>query len=145
MTEGPIFWIIAFVVGVAIIAALKNKLARSNSVVVTGPGVTKIHNIECKFRSEGGGRDIYHGKLSQDRWSDGQERFSLRLHKLPAHDGKIFLHRGSKLISEFDAKGSNVQFAWKGISSDTIPLFEIGEQLVIIVGSQKLAGTVEAD
>ena len=139
---GLVFWILALVVTVIVIAGLRNKLTNSSSVVVTGKGVLKTHNVEAKFRSDTG----YHGKLGQDRWSDGQERFSLRLSKLGSdHDGKLQLFRNGEQVSEFDVSGSAIDFAWKGMSSEAIPLFAIGDQLRVDVGSLSITATVEAD
>jgi hypothetical protein len=142
---GLVFWILALVLVVLVIVGLKNKIANSPNAVVTGPGVLKVHNVECRFWSERSGERVYHGKLAQDRWTDGQERFSLRLNKLPAHNGKVPLYRADALVSEFEAKGTSAKFAWKGISDDSIPKFDIGEPLLIVCGSEKLTGTVEAD
>lgn len=140
-----IFWILALVIVVIVIGGLKKKLTNSSSLVVTGPGVLKTHNVECRFWSEPEQGGVYHGKLSQDRWSDGQERFSLRLHKLPEVSEKVALFRDEQLVSEFDADGKSVNFAWKGMSTQDIPQFEIGEKLFVQCGSKRLSGTVEAD
>ncbi|WFL76277.1 hypothetical protein P7228_09730 [Altererythrobacter arenosus] len=137
-----LFTIIGFIIfGVVVVMLLKNKLADSPSMIVTGPGVLKTHDVECRFRN---GATRY-GKLAQDRWSDGQERFSLVLRDLPPGDEPVRLFRGEALISEFERNGSTLEFRWKGMSSEAIPQFEIGEQLRVEVGSLELTGTVEAD
>ena len=120
---------------------LKNKIAQSPSAVVVGPGVIKTHNIECRFR-DGSTR---HGKLGQDRWSDGQERFSLVLRGLPAGNEPVKLYRGDKLVSKFERSSGKLEFRWKGMSNDEIPRFEIGESLRVEVGGLELTGIVEAD
>ncbi|MBV7266204.1 hypothetical protein [Erythrobacter ani] len=145
MSEDMLFWIGLAVLGIVFVAVVKRKAANSSSLIVTGPGVLKTLNIECLFWSEDSGRKIYHGKLSQDRWSDGQERFSLRLHNLPSNRGSVQLLRGDQRVSEFETQGSSVRFAWKGMISEEIPAFSIGENLAILVGDQKLTGTVEPD
>ncbi|MHA7819904.1 MAG: hypothetical protein ACX930_09690 [Erythrobacter sp.] len=120
---------------------LKKKIAESPSTVMTGPGVIKTHNVECRFR-DGTRR---HGKLGQDRWSDGQERFSVVLSDLPSGSDPVKLFRGTDLVSEFDRTGTTLEFRWKGMSSDDIPKFEIGESLRIEAGELVLEGVVEAD
>ena len=134
------------IIGLIVLAAilvlgLKSKFVNSPNVVVTGAGVRKTHNVECRFRN-GTSR---HGKLGQDRWSDGQERFSLVLRDLPAGEDPVLLFRGNEKVSEFERSGTKLEFRWKGISSDTIPQFEIGEELRIETGGTVLSGIVEAD
>ncbi|NVE95963.1 hypothetical protein [Altererythrobacter lutimaris] len=134
--------IIGIVIGILVILGLVGKYGDSASVVVTGRGVIKTHNVEARFRSG----TMYHGKLGQDRWSDGQERFSLRLNKLTAdHDGTLRLFRNGDEVSEFEITDSAISFRWKGISSDAIPQFDIGDQLRVEVGSMSLNAIVEAD
>lgn len=120
---------------------LKKKLAESPSTVVVAPGVNKVHNIECRFNN-GTNR---HGKLGQDRWSDGQERFSLILRDLPAGHDRLRLFQCGECVSEFDRSGSKFEFRWKGMISDEIPLFVIGEELRVEAGGLVLTGIVEAD
>jgi len=104
-------WIIIAGLGLALVLWIKSKAANSSSMVVTGPGVLKTHDVEAKFRKDG----RYLGKLAQSRWSDGQERFSLRLRGLTAdHDGKLRLFRNADQVSEFDISGSAINFGWKG-------------------------------
>ena len=135
-------WIIIAGLGLALVLWIKSKAANSSSMVVTGPGVLKTHDVEAKFRKDG----RYLGKLAQSRWSDGQERFSLRLRGLTAdHDGKLRLFRNADQVSEFDISGSAINFGWKGKSSDAIPQFEIGDQVRVDVGAMSLVATVEPD
>lgn len=139
----PLVWIIAGAIVVGLAWLLKNKAANSANVIVTGPGVLKTHDVEAKFRSES---RKFLGKLAQSRWSDGQERFSLRLQGLTAdHGGKLSLYRNGDLVSEFDISGSAITFRWKGISSDAIPKFEIGDQVRVDVGAMSLSAIVEPD
>ena len=120
---------------------IKEKIAASPTAVVTGPGVIKVHNVECRFRHAG----TRYGKLGQDRWSDGQERFTLRLNRLPIRNGFVMLYRAGELVSEFEVSENAVRFAWKGMSDESIPQFEIGEELSIEAGDMVLTGIVEAD
>jgi len=125
---------------------LKRKITSSPIMVMTGPGVLKTHDVEAKFRQDISGGNRYFGKLVQSRWSDGQERFSLRLRGLASgHDGKLRLYRDGDQVSEFDLAGSAIDFRWKGMSSDTIPKFEIGDRLRIDVGPMSIAAIVEPD
>ena len=121
---------------------LRKKIANSPSTVVVGPGVLKTHNVECRFRDDNAAR---YGKLCQDRWSDGQERFSLVLRSLPVGDDPAQLYKGDELVSGFDRTGNKLNFRWKGMSSESIPKFDIGDVLRIEVGGLAIAGTVEAD
>lgn len=133
------------IVALLIIAALfwmLRKGKNSASVVVTGPGVLKTHDIECKFRSEA----VYHGKLSQSRWSDGQERLGLHLRKLPGRfSGTVELHYRGVHIADFEAQYGKVAFAAKGMVEDDKPQFEIGEEVRLVLGGQILSGVVEPD
>ena len=140
---------IAYIIGlgvlVVILVWLKNNVSASASVVTTGPGVLKVHNVECAFWSEGAGKGVFHGKLSQDRWSDGQERFKLYLHKLPAGLETLRLYQGDTAIADFAVEGSKVRFASKGKVDESKPQFEIGTALEIRSGDFVLRGIVEAD
>lgn len=120
---------------------LKKKIAESPNTVVAGPGVIKTHNVECRFRD--GERRI--GKLGQDRWSDGQERFSLNLRDLPQGSDPVRLYREGELVSEFEREGRTLAFRWKGMSGEDIPRFEIGQSLSIETGGMTASGVVEAD
>lgn len=134
--------VIIVAVGMVLGILISRKFRNSASVVVTGPGVLKTHDVEAKFRLNG----KYHGKLAQSRWSDGQERFILRLRGLMAdHDGQVRLFRNVDQVSEFEITGSALSFEWKGMSSDDIPKFEIGDQVRVDIGSMSLLATVEAD
>lgn len=138
MTE----WIIALFVVVLLFVWLKKNMSANASLVVTGPGVLKTHDVECKFRSDEG----YHGKLSQSRWSDGQERFRLSLRKLPGgYTGPLSLIYQGERVAEFEVKSGILAFAVKGIADDSKPKFEIGEEVRLEFGSQMLTGVVEAD
>ena len=127
-----------------ILGWLRDKIANSPSVVTTGPGVLKTHDVECRFYTEADNRKRV-GKLRQDRWSDGQERFSLVLRDLPKGTDPVMLFRGDEMVSEFEREGSTFEFRWKGISSDAIPKFSIGDHLMIEVGGESFLGIVEAD
>ena len=124
----------------------REKVASAPALVVTGPGVFKTRNVEAKFRDERGSPSL-RGKLGQDGWSDGQERFTLRLRGLPdAPCGPIQLYRGSRLVAEFDHAGARFEFEWKGYrSTSVVPEFEIGDLLTIEVGDVSLSATVQAD
>ncbi len=125
---------------------LEKTIKKSRSTVMTAPGVLKIHNAEAKFRSTSNDRRSPYGKLSQDRWSDGQERFSLTLRNLPdTHGGKVRLLSEGNLVAEFDVSGSTLKFQWKGYSSEDIPLIAIGACVTIEAGSTVLNAIVEAD
>ncbi len=125
---------------------LKKKIAESPSMVVVGEGVLKTHDVEARFRDAAPNSKRFFGKLKQSRWSDGQERFSLRLRDLSSdHDGKLRLYRDADQVSEFELEGSAIEFRWKGMSSDAIPKFEIGDKLRIEVGSMSITATVEPD
>ncbi len=113
--------------------------------MTTTAGVLKTHNIECNFWSDGKGKRVYHGSIAQDRWSDGQERFSLNLYKLRGHEGTVALYRGDERIADFETAGTRARFAWKGIAGENIPKFEIGEELSIRFGGQTITGIVEPD
>ncbi|MEP5938148.1 MAG: hypothetical protein ABJ239_07470 [Erythrobacter sp.] len=125
---------------------LKKKIAASPSMVVTGAGVLKTHDVEARFRQNGTADNSYHGKLKQSRWSDGQERFSLRLRDLGHdHGGEIVLFCNNNQVSEFELSGADLEFRWKGMSSDAIPQFEIGDQLRVDAGPLSLTAIVEPD
>lgn len=125
---------------------LKDRIAANPNIVVTGDGVTKTHDVEAKFRGEDAGQSRYYGKLKQSRWSDGQERFKLRLTGLPGdHNGKLRLRLDGEQVSEFEVSGNGCEFRWKGISSADIPQFEIGSRVSVEVGSLTLGAVVEAD
>ena len=141
MSEDLIWWIGAIVLATIIIAALRKKLVASPGFISVAPGVTKTHNVECRFRDGAN----HHGKLGQDRWSDGQERFSIYLRNLPRGEDPVKLFNENVLVSEFERSGSTFEFRWKGISSEAIPQFEIGEALRIECGGLQLTGVVEAD
>ncbi|MBX7528596.1 hypothetical protein [Qipengyuania vesicularis] len=133
------------IVALAIIAALFwiiRKGKNSASVVVTGPGVLKTHDVECKFRRPA----EWHGKLSQSRWSDGQERFTLNLRSLPGrYSGPVSLTYKGEHIADFEAKYGKVAFAAKGMVDDGKPQFDIGEEVRLEFGGQILTGIVEPD
>ncbi|MBX7539618.1 hypothetical protein [Qipengyuania sphaerica] len=118
------------------------KAKNSSSVIITEPGVLKTHDVECKFRSEAG----YHGDLDQSRWSDGQERFSLNLRRLPGrYSGPVrLLYKGAH-VADFEAKFGKVAFGAKGMVNDGKPQFDIGEEVRLEFGEQVLTGTVEPD
>jgi len=120
---------------------LRNRTRASSSLVVTGPGVIKVHNVECRFR---GAANSY-GKLSQDRWSDGQERFRLKLRNLPAGEASVQLMRHGMLVGEFEVSGGRVRFVKVVKADEAVPKFEIGETLTIEAGRLTLTGIVEAD
>ncbi len=125
---------------------LKKAINRSQTTVITAPGVLKIHNVEAKFRCASNDRRSPYGKLSQDRWSDGQERFNLTLRNLPdSHGGKVRLLSEGKLVAEFNVSGSTLKFQWKGYSSEDIPLIAIGDCVTIEAGSTVFSAIVEAD
>ncbi len=125
---------------------LEKAINRSRVTVMTAPGVLKIHNVEAKFRGVPNDRRSPYGKLSQDRWSDGQERFNLTLHNLPEnHGGKVRLLCEGNLVAEFDVSGATLKFQWKGYSSEDIPLIAIGERVEVEVGSTVLSAIVAAD
>ena len=114
----------------------------SASVVVTGPGVLKTHDVECKFRSGG----AYLGQLSQSRWSDGQERFTLNLRNLPErHSGTVAMHYKGGHVADFEAKSGKIAFAAKGMVDDGKPQFDIGEEVRLEFGGHTLSGIVEPD
>lgn len=141
MTGDLSFWIGAVVVAAILVTWLKRWIATSPSAIVTGPGVIKTHDVECRF-SAGGRR---YGKLGQDRWSDGQERFSLVLRNLPAGNEPVKLYRGAELLSQFERSGQRFEFRWKGMAGEDIPRFAIGEELRIECGELTMSGIVEAD
>ncbi|MCK0127601.1 hypothetical protein [Erythrobacter sp. F6033] len=125
---------------------LEKAINKSRTTVITAPGALKIHNVEAKFRSASNERRSPYGKLSQDRWNDGQERFSLTLRNLPnSHGGKVRLLTEGNLVAEFDVSGSTLKFQWKGYSSENIPLIAIGDRVTIEAGSTVLSAIVEAD
>ena len=135
-------WLIAAIVAALLIFWLKRKAATSPNLVVTGPGVLKTHDVECKFRSEAG----YHGDLDQSRWSDGQERFQLNLRKLPdAYSGPLRLLLKGEHVADFEARSGRVDFAWKGMADGDNPKFEIGDEITLEFGGQTLTGIVEPD
>lgn len=135
----------AFVVillGFVIVIIALAKMKGSASMVVTGPGVRKIHDVECKFRTGA----QYHGDLDQSRWSDGQERFSINLRKLPgAYSGPVsMLHNGAH-VADLEAKYGKLDFGWKGMADTDNPKFAIGDEVRLEFGGHVLRGIVEAD
>ncbi len=135
------FLLAVLIIGVLVLVILA-KAKNSPSAVITGPGVLQAHDVECKFRSSSG----YLGKLSQSRWSDGQERISLNLSKLPGrYSGPVGLFYKGAHIGDFDAKYGKVAFVAKGMADDGKPQFEIGEEVRLEFGGQSLTGIVEPD
>ena len=135
-------WIIGLAVVVLLVVWLRNNATASASVIITGPGVLKTHDVECKFRSDAG----YHGKLSQSRWSDGQERFTLNLRKLPSrYSGSVGLFYQGSHVGDFEAKSGAISFSAKGMVDDGKPQFDIGEQVRLDFGGHSLTGIVEPD
>ncbi|MFN2098785.1 hypothetical protein [Altererythrobacter sp. MF3-039] len=134
--------IVLIILGVVAVILIKAKSSNSSSVVVTGPGVRKIHDVECKFRTG----STYHGDLDQSRWSDGQERLEMNLRRLPgAYSGPVRMFYRGQHLADLDAKGGRIDFAWKGRSDEGNPKFEIGEEIRLEFGGQSLTGIVEAD
>ncbi|MBX7459131.1 hypothetical protein K3152_12800 [Qipengyuania sp. 1NDH17] len=133
------------IVALAIIFVLfwiLKKGKNSSSVIVTGPGVLKTHDVECKFRTPA----EWHGKLSQSRWSDGQERFTLNLRKLPGrYSGPVSLFYKGAHVGDFEAAHGKIAFSAKGMVDDGKPQFDIGEEVRLEFGGQVLTGTVEPD
>ncbi len=125
---------------------LKDKIASSPHVVVVGKGAHKTHNVECRLLSANPVRGEPFGKLSQDRWSDGQGRFKLYLRDLPADlNDKAMLYFRNEQVAEFDVSGGKLEFAWKGTTTDDMPKFEVGEELRVEIGSVSLSGIVKLD
>ncbi len=133
--------IIAIIFGIVVlIVFLAGK--GSSGVIVTGPGVRKIHDVECKFRSG----STYHGDLDQSRWSDGQERIEMNLRNLPGqYTGAVRMLKNGQHVADFDAANGQIRFAWKGQSDADTPRFEIGDEVRLELGGQTLTGIVEAD
>lgn len=137
---GFLFGFILILVGIVVILAITGK--GGPNMVITGPGVRKIHDVECKFRSDG----VYHGDLDQSRWSDGQERMEMNLSRLPgAYTGTVRMMHNGQHVADFDCVNGRIKFAWKGQADADNPLFEIGDEVVLELGSQRLTGIVEAD
>ncbi len=135
-----IFILIVF--ALVMILVLKAKLSNSSSIVVTGPGVRKIHDVECKFRSG----TTYHGDLDQSRWSDGQERLEMNLRKLPgSYSGPVRMFHKGHYVADFDATNGRIDFAWKGQADADNPRFEIGDEVRLEFGGHSLSGIVQAD
>ncbi|MEP2735781.1 MAG: hypothetical protein ABJP34_05735 [Erythrobacter sp.] len=120
---------------------LRKKVADSPSLVVLDKDTKKTVDLECPFKAG----DAYHGKLKQDRWNDGQERFSIRLHDLPPGSDPVKIYRGYTLVAEFEREGPKLDIRQKGMADDKIPEFRIGERLQIEVGGLKCDGIVRPD
>lgn len=134
--------IILVLFGIVILLWGMGKLKGSNSVVVTKAGVLKTHDVECKFRTGA----LYHGDLDQSQWSDGQERFSINLRKLPdAYSGQVsMLHKGAH-VADLEAANGRIDFSWKGQAGADKPKFEIGDEVRLEFGGHVLTGIVEPD
>ena len=137
---GFLLGFILILVGIVVVMALVGK--GSSSIVVTGAGVRKIHDVECKFRSGA----TYHGDLDQGRWSDGQERVEMNLRKLPGdYTGAVQMLHNGRHVADFEAKNGRIDFAWKGQSSADYPVFNIGDTVQLKMGFRSIEGIVEAD
>lgn len=134
--------IVLVIVGIVLFILVKSRLSNSSSIVVTGPGVRKIHDVECKFRSGA----IYHGDLDQSGWSDGQERVEMNLRKLPGdYTGPVQMLHNGQHVADFEASNGLINFAWKGHSSADYPVFNIGDTVQLKIGLRTIEGIVEAD
>lgn len=116
------------------------------ALVVVPEGEHKIHDVEAKLYAPGTGRGRLCGKLMQDRWSHGVERFRLRARNLPSSaDGMARLFRDDELVSEFATTGGSLDFKWRGEVTDDMPRFEIGQKIRLVAGQTTLEGVVEPD
>ena len=106
----------------------------------------KVHDVDVPMFEVIDGARKKAGKIWQSRWSSGEGKLSIQIRGVEnGHGGKATMHHNSEPVGDFPVEGSQFKFAWRGQVEPDMPLFEVGDEVVIKIGSQTFVGNSRPD